>query len=280
MTTRAGRTGAEPFFLKSGAGQRFCLFHPPAGACRGAVLYVHPFAEEMNRSRRMAAQQARALAALGYGVLQLDLLGCGDSSGDFGDARWEAWRQDLADGAAWLRQRLDRPLTLWGLRLGALLALDYARSASDPVHRLLLWQPVLNGATHLTQFLRLRTAHAMLDGGTAAQTGTDASRLTLRAGDQVEVAGYTLDPALAAALDALDTAEAMAPSCRVDWFEALGTSAQTLPAGAARVSSAWQAGGVDLHLHPLPCPPFWTTPEITECPAWLEATSGVMQGDR
>src|SRR5437763_1590993 len=124
MNTTRAEPSAEPFFLKSGTGQRFCLFHPPAASCRGAGLDVHPFAEEMNRSRRMAALQARALSALGYGVLQIDLYGCGDSSGDFGDAHWDLWKQDLAAGAAWLRQRLDQPITLWGLRLGALLAID------------------------------------------------------------------------------------------------------------------------------------------------------------
>src|SRR5437763_12894742 len=124
MTAMPGEPSAEPFFLRTGTGQRFCLFHSPAAACRGAVLYVHPFAEEMNRSRRMAALQARALSALGYGVLQIDLYGCGDSSGDFGDARWGLRKQDLAAGAAWLHQRLYQPITLWGLRLGALLAID------------------------------------------------------------------------------------------------------------------------------------------------------------
>ena len=64
------RAGApEPFFLRVDGGERFCLFHPPAGACRGALLYVHPFAEELNRSRRMAALLARALAGAGYGVM-------------------------------------------------------------------------------------------------------------------------------------------------------------------------------------------------------------------
>ncbi len=50
----------------------------------------------MNKSRRMAALQARAFAAMGFGVLQIDLFGCGDSSGDFSDARWDIWKQDLA----------------------------------------------------------------------------------------------------------------------------------------------------------------------------------------
>ena len=40
---------AEPFFLDSAHGQRFCLYHAPQGHCRGALVYVHPFAEEMNK---------------------------------------------------------------------------------------------------------------------------------------------------------------------------------------------------------------------------------------
>ena len=80
----------KPFFLPSGDGQRFCLYHPAVNAQGvaplGHVVYVHPFGEEMNKSRRMATLQARALAQAGFSVLQVDLLGCGDSSGDFGDA--------------------------------------------------------------------------------------------------------------------------------------------------------------------------------------------------
>ena len=115
----------EIFFLPVGDGQRFCIYHPPQTSVeRGAVLYLHPFAEEMNKSRRMASLQSRALAEAGYGVLQIDLLGCGDSSGDFSDATWEAWRGDVVHAVAWLRQRTSAPLTLWGLRVGCLLAVE------------------------------------------------------------------------------------------------------------------------------------------------------------
>src|SRR5687768_8838655 len=79
----------EAMFLSAPhGGRRFCLLHMPSRPARALVVYVHPFAEEMNKSRRMAALQARALAASGHAVLQIDLLGCGDSSGDFGDASW------------------------------------------------------------------------------------------------------------------------------------------------------------------------------------------------
>jgi len=277
MNPSTGRSSAEPFFLKSGTGQRFCLFHRPAGPCRGAVLYVPPFAEELNRSRRMAALQARALAAQGYGVLQIDLYGCGDSSGDFGDARWDLWKQDLALGAAWLRDTLGQPLTLWGLRLGAALALDYARNARHPVETTLLWQPVLNGPAYLTQFLRLRMASALLADAASAQGGTSALRDALRAGETLEIAGYDLAPELAAALDALDAPEALAPACPVHWFEAVNAPGQALPPAAARITADWQRRGVELDVHAVHCPPFWTTSEITVSPALLAATSDALQ---
>jgi len=77
---------ARGFFLGSGAAARYGLYYAPAGRCRGAYQYVAPFAEEMNKARRMAALQARAMSAAGYAVLCLDLHGCGDSAGDFADA--------------------------------------------------------------------------------------------------------------------------------------------------------------------------------------------------
>ena len=93
---------ARPFFLQRGSRQLFCLHYAPAGASRGAVVHVPAFAEEMNKSRRMASLQARALAAQGWHVLQLDLLGTGDSEGDFGDATWADWMDDVAEARRWL----------------------------------------------------------------------------------------------------------------------------------------------------------------------------------
>ena len=277
MILAPGEAPAEPFFLERANGQRYCLFHPPVGACRGALLYVHPFGEEMNRSRRMAALQARELAALGYGVLQLDLYGCGDSSGDFGDARWDLWLQDLAASAAWLRQRLGQPITLWGLRLGALLALDYARAAPHPVAAIILWQPVASGAVHLTQFLRLRMAGELLADGAGQPAGTATLRAALQAGEVLEVGGYDLAPELAASIDALDAATLAPTNCPVHWFEAVGGASRALPPGAERIAAGWRAQGVDLHVNVVHCPPFWSTPEVTVCPALLASTSAVFR---
>ncbi len=112
----------ELFFLAGSRGALFAVYHPPAAGMtsRSGVLCAPPFAEELNKSRRMIAQQARRLAAAGFGVLIPDLYGTGDSAGDFGDARWEIWREDLARCAVWLRQRGHESLILWGVRLGGL----------------------------------------------------------------------------------------------------------------------------------------------------------------
>jgi exosortase A-associated hydrolase 2 len=155
-------TPAQAFFLAVETpvpGQRFCLFHPAQGdVVRGRVVYVHPFAEEMNKSRRMAARGARALAAAGFSVLQIDLHGCGDSSGDFGDASWQGWIDDVLRASRWLGGRdadhAAAPLWLWGLRAGCLLAAA-AAARLDEACNFCFWQPVTAGRQQLQQFLRL-----------------------------------------------------------------------------------------------------------------------------
>jgi exosortase A-associated hydrolase 2 len=262
----------EPFFLPAQDGQRFCLYYPPAGVCRGAVLYLHPFGDEMNKARRMAALAARALAANGIGVLAIDLHGCGDSSGEFGEARWDTWRDDAARASAWLSAKTGMPVALWGLRLGALLALDCARTAGAA--RVLLWQPITSGATFLTQFLRMKMASEMLaEGGDKAGTGTKALREQLRSGAMLEVGGYELAPAMADAIEALDAAKLAVTGCPVHWLEVGTGAARELSPAGARIAASWQQAGVDLRVTTVQGLPFWATQEIMECAALVEATA-------
>ena len=76
--------------------RRLRIVTQPADArCLGTVIWVHAFAEELNKTRRMSARMARLLAGEGWRVVQKDLSGCGDSTGDFGDATWAAWVDDV-----------------------------------------------------------------------------------------------------------------------------------------------------------------------------------------
>ncbi|MDD5330483.1 MAG: hydrolase 2, exosortase A system-associated [Sulfuricella sp.] len=265
---------AEAFFLDAAPGTRFCLYHAPHADRRpaGAFLYVHPFGDEMNKSRRMAALQARAFAAMGFGVLQIDLFGCGDSSGEFADARWDIWKHDLAVAREWLEERTSGPIGLWSLRLGALLALDFAGDPESAIGRIVLWQPVISGASFLTQFLRMRLAGEMLAGDAEKPAGTQAMRDALAAGETLEVAGYELAPDLAAAIDRLSAADLATTKCPVHWFEIVPEAGRSMPPAAARTADAWVRGGADLRVRTVPGPQFWATQEISECPGLVAAT--------
>jgi exosortase A-associated hydrolase 2 len=269
---------ALPFFLNADVGERFCLYYQPDGQAppRGAILYVHPFAEELNKCRRMAALQARAYAQAGYGVLQMDLYGCGDSSGEFADATWDIWLADLARAWQWLLARHNGPLHLWGLRLGGLLALEFATRTKPQT--LILWQPVLNGRTYLHQFSRMQSA-ARLFGSAVEQDS--------------EIAGYLLSPRLAASIQGLD-AGALAPSCSVQWLElgeqlpetigdyaaSAGAARASLSSGSARIIEDWRQGGTRVDAYPVNGVPFWRSTEIDEAPELLSVTMAAIAEQR
>ena len=141
----------------------------------------------------MAALQSRAMAAAGYDVLQIDLLGCGDSSGDFADASWQAWREDVVLAHRWLRTQTQAPLTLWGLRAGCLLAANAAVDLTESTN-FIFWQPVVSGKQHWQQFMRLKMAGELAGG--QAKGVSEQLRQQLAEGKHVEIAGYAISPDL------------------------------------------------------------------------------------
>lgn len=266
----------DAFFLPVEPGQRCCILNtPPAGvAPRRGVVYLHPFAEEMNKARRMAALQARRLAAEGCAVLQIDLYGCGDSSGDFSDARWDAWKRDAHAAIAWLSQRYRLPITMWGLRIGAVLAAEMADD--EAVDHLLLWQPITNGGQFLSQFLRLRLASEMLASG-AATTAVRELVERLHQGESLEIAGYELHPDLAAQIERLKL-EALTPAVkRVDWMEVIADRTLSLRVAAKKVLEIWRAAGIEANATQAVGDPFWSTIEIAECDELVELTAAAMR---
>lgn len=273
-----GRAGFEALHLMVAEGRRFCVLHVPGAgvAQRGSVLYVHPFAEEMNKSRRMAALQSRALAAAGWTVLQVDLAGCGDSDGEFADASWEHWIDDVVEAAAWLRKRSGCAPWLWGLRAGCLVAAEAARRTL-PSPDLLFWQPVTSGRQFLQQFLRLKVAAQILGSADATRVDTRELQQRLFDGHAIEVAGYEISPALGAGLAAADLAP---PSrgARVAWIE-VGGAAELSPAARVRVE-VWRAAGHAVDVRRVAGQAFWQTQEITECPALIEETLAALAAER
>lgn len=267
----------QVLFLPGTAGALFVRYRSPAHTAHHErdVLLVPPFAEEMNKSRRMFTVLAERLSTVGVGTAILDLFGTGDSEGDFADARYNTWLEDVVTVAQWLRAKSDVPLALLGLRFGGLLAADAIHRGGFPVDRLVLWQPATNGEQLMTQFLRLRIAAAMTAGAADRET-TATLRERLKAEQQLEVAGYTLSADLVTAIDVLRL-EPLAPrkSLPVTWVE-LGPG--TLSTGSAKICESWRARDVSVDAASIAGTAFWSAVEIATAPEFVEHTVSVLSG--
>lgn len=257
----------QAFFLDAEHGQRFCLLHtPPASQpVLGHVVYAHPFAEEMNASRRMAALQARALAQAGFAVLQMDLMGCGDSTGHFEEANWAAWVDDVALARRWMCEHWPGVAWLWGLRAGGLLAAQVCRQEKTP-GRLLLWQPVLSGKQHLHQFLRLQMAGDIARG--EPNRGTSRLMHLLEQGESVEVAGYSVSAALAQGMAQADL-DGLPAGTQIISLELGSASTDPVSPALAAQLQRWQAAGCSTVANVVPGADFWQMQECPDSPAWV-----------
>jgi exosortase A-associated hydrolase 2 len=274
-------TAARPrvsghFVQGKGGALALVLWQPPAGIdAVASVLHVPAFGDEMNKSRRMVALQARALAAQGMTVAALDLRGTGDSAGEFGDATWEGWCEDVRVAWDWLASVGPPRRALWGLRLGGLLCADALRAATLDPRALLLWQPVLSGRTFFRQLLRLPAAQRLADGtGQAARTlAGGPPALPSRDDAPVEVGGYALNPALVAAAEARSLESLPTGTCPVAWLEATVASPPALSPGGSKAIDGWRARGVQVDAVAVTGPSFWSSQEIAQAPELVAATT-------
>ena len=147
----------EAFFFGPINQQIFASYHPPAGG-GGQVLTIicPPLFNEYMRTHFALRAMAVTLAEKGQHVLRLDYRGTGDSFGELGDVTISDWVEDIVLA---VREGLDlcgsSEVRLLGVRAGALLA---CRSAGACAHieRLVLWDPVLDGAEYLQKLRRIQ----------------------------------------------------------------------------------------------------------------------------
>ena len=146
-----------PYFFERGSRRLFGAFHPAVGkGSPGAgVIFCNPFGQEAVRSHRMYRVLAERAARVGVAALRFDYSSTGDSSGSCAEASLANWIEDVRHAERDLLTRSGVTQITWlGVRLGATIATLAASAPSEVDRRLVLWDPVINGAQYLEDLAR------------------------------------------------------------------------------------------------------------------------------
>ncbi len=137
---------------------------------KSGVILLPPIGYEYWTTHRAMRELAEELARSGHSVLRIDYRGTGDSSGD----KWDAgilsqWKRDIQLSALELRNAGVTSITLVGLRIGALLALNLAKEVG--ANAVVAWVPVTAGRRYVKE-LQLLSTQAPEDTQTVGGSGT------------------------------------------------------------------------------------------------------------
>jgi len=180
------------FFLDLDGEKVFAGLYRPAAAWTGAVVLCHPLGEEKLWAHRVFVSLARILATAGLAVLRFDFRGEGDSDRDFEQSDFETRIADTHLAIRAVRELNPRVkvVSLVGLRLGAAIAAAAAAQRND-VARLVLWDPVVDGAAYMQTVLRLNLMYQMALHRRVI-VNRDALVGRLVGGETVNIEGYEL----------------------------------------------------------------------------------------
>lgn len=262
-----------PRFIQGTTNSLFIVEYRPKSKEQGIVLFAPPFAEEMNRSRRMISQQARVFAGLGYRVIVPDLSGTGDSHGEFATATWEIWCNDLVAVLDASGNPDNLPVIMWSLRSGALLAAQVVIEKSICPQMIILWSPCLSGQTYMTQFLRLRLLSSRITNSGNKESMAELKAI-LDAGESLEVAGYEISARLFRSIDEMDLVSQMADiGLPVFWYELVGNADSSMSAVASKAIEDLNGRGCEIRAEKAVGPNFWSTAELTMAQDLIDLTS-------
>ncbi|MDB5594356.1 MAG: hypothetical protein JWM36_1317 [Hyphomicrobiales bacterium] len=175
----------------------FGWIHEAPGDCGVVLCGAQGFEQFCAHAgwRKLAAD----IAAQGFPVLRFDYHGAGDSLGTDEDPdRLATWQANVADAVATLRRETGiTRVVLVGLRLGALLAMDYAAKTGD-VDGLVLLAPVPTGRSYTREI----SAFARMADSKPAEAG------------EIEMMGFRLTAETIAALKDFRPAAVARPLAR------------------------------------------------------------------
>lgn len=263
----------KPTYINGEKGELFvCRFSPECGDNSGRVtLILPPFAEELNKSRRMLSLQARQLARNGFTCVFPDLFGTGDSDGDFSDANWSLWCRDIQTVMSWIEAGGASSIDLLALRSGIFLAEPLFESSGLAIRRVALWSPVVDGRKMINQLMRTRL---VATGEGAVRMSVDDCWQQLSTRGSIEIAGYSLSYELCenvASLDLNDLTLGSGPSVR--WVDTVAIERDVPPKSSRQVIDHWRTQGTSVDYASVVGAPFWFGPEIEEVHTLITDTS-------
>lgn len=141
---------SHPLFLNSMDQQIFALHYPAETRAQETIIICPPAPQEIMRSQAALGQLARRLQEDGYNVFRFDYSSTGDSEGASDCVSMDKWLQDVLQVCAFAEEQTPGTrISLLGLRLGAALAIRASQHKS--VHRLVLWDPIVDGIHYLQE---------------------------------------------------------------------------------------------------------------------------------
>jgi len=158
------------------------------GASRWLVI-VPPLFEELARTRKLLVNAAREFAGAGFNVVRFDYYGTGLSEGRFEDFTPSQATRDLEKVVSFCRERGAQKISLLGFRYGAYLAAQYA--SRFQVERVVVWEPVLDPAAYMAEFLKSTAVDQIMTYGEVRFSQKELMDQLSRDG-RILVSGYAL----------------------------------------------------------------------------------------
>lgn len=244
-----------PFFFGPGDRRLFAIFQPAHGAApaAAAVLLCNPYGQEAIRTHRIYRVLADRLAAAGFDVMRFDYYGTGDSAGEDAEGELRGWARDLAAAHEELTRRSGSLRSIWmGARLGATLATQATAQVNQPPHRLVLWQPIVNGADYLRELAELHVQTLDNSYAGSVRPWRDMIPAGRRPADR-ECIGFELGDALRSQLSELTPATLTSPRT---WHCALIEHGER--GATAAIVEAWRRSGLRVSIATLTHDLDWT----------------------
>ncbi len=172
-------------FIETATGDLFAAVHGPTGEPRGVALICPPPLAEGPRNYRREYQLAAGLAEGGVAAMRFHPIGSGQSS-ETARSRSTSMSADASNAmGALLAQFGDLPVALVGTRLAAVVAARTIPAGGT----LVLWDPVVDGATYEKEVMRARRLSELASGESVKDEN--------QADDgPVDVVGYPVDRTL------------------------------------------------------------------------------------